>query len=1193
MKNARKLTTQSSGQALSKSRRKHHVFGTRVVLTFLLLISLCLGTVPMSVFATGLSSSLGVASASEPTILYEKTFLRSAYEKHFLLSNGKSVVYSYDQPVHYLKDGVWTEVDNTLVFENDSYVNRSASFSASFASSADSDSLFSFTMGDYGLSLSLPVMQTAVSAVSRNTLLQERSFEGKTAAQANEMDITHSSLKYENLLSGMDIEYSLSGGGVKEDIYLDSAAAWQDLTFSLTLTALTPQLLADGSVSLKNAAGQEVFTMAPPYMYDAAGEISHAVTYKLTSRKNGYNLTLDADERWLNASNRTYPVVVDPSVSVSGSGNVVDTMIREGKSTGTYGSMKYMVVGYSTTSSNRRNRGLIKMSTLPTIPSGNSVVSATLTLRQLSAANDNYSWSNDNIASTNVGLSKVTSSWSTSTSWSTMPTFNTAFLDVRPFNATTENETATFHITEAVQEWYAGQANHGLMVRATDDANSSPANVYLSFYTTEHTTAANKPVFAIYYASATGDETEPNNTAAAADVLSFTYPSLAVMGSYTGLIADSEDVDFVRFTMNETVTANIKLFVPEEEEYTVYVYNDAAGSYLIKYGDEGIGETVNIPLVLYKGTTYCIKIFSSHGSYSAEDFYTLTINYATVVDSNAVYTIKNVNSGKALSIPRTTSSTAIQHTYGGAYEQKFVLSYSDGGYFIKTLNMSDRPGKSLELPNESDVNGTDLTFAQDANAPRQKFCLIELPNGNFHIMPSQSSNKYLEVTYSSSANGAVVQIYQDSGQSCLEWEITKVDNSQPTKSTISFFSIGDDNLEETEENGGNISPYYWLINNTSEYEVWNTRTRFDPEISNDALLAEMTESDVVYIETHGDKPDNSPVESYYFTYYHPNGENQIVLNSDIGTTFTNTANTTTNTPFRGNTKWTIMMACSQLNSGTTANYWAKALLGDYNRMHGVLGYYGIAPQNSGAARRMVDFYANQRASYSNSMLESWQYANESCGSTSTWAVVMHETYSNDAANVADENMFSGFGADLSAGSAATIYRYAYDDDETQVQFTANRSSQGALAAVRNVALTSEQTNAVTCILGTKNNSRLQMDANGRVIYHDDSINYSSRSAACNLTDAQIITQAENQLSALSLLPDEDYIVSVSRTSRERFDAETESFVEKEIVGYTVYFRHASNGRAIETEDENEGILLRFTADGLKDLEYHWGELITQ
>ncbi len=222
------------------------------------------------------------------------------------------------------------------------------------------------------------------------------------------------------------------------------------------------------------------------------------VRYILTEEKDCYLLTLTLDKEWLFAKERVFPVVVDPSVDYyfSGTGDVTDTMIREGTPTTAYNSMKYAVVGYSTTSTNKTNRGLYKIKSMP-ILSGSIISYASLTVRQLSAANGRYAWSNNNVASMQISARMITKSWVAGAVWNDNITFNSAALDTKTLSASTEGQAFVFNIT-AAEAWRTGTANNGILFNRFSDTTSTP-NCYTSFYTSEHATVANKPVFYILY----------------------------------------------------------------------------------------------------------------------------------------------------------------------------------------------------------------------------------------------------------------------------------------------------------------------------------------------------------------------------------------------------------------------------------------------------------------------------------------------------------------------------------------------------------------------------------------------------------------------------------------------------------------------------------------------------------------------
>ena len=82
----------------------------------------------------------------------------------------------------------------------------------------------------------------------------------------------------------------------------------------MTVKGLNAELTGEGSVELKNEDGTAIFTIPAPYMTDADGIVSTEARYVLTQTEDGYILGLIASPEWLNASDRAFPVVIDPSV---------------------------------------------------------------------------------------------------------------------------------------------------------------------------------------------------------------------------------------------------------------------------------------------------------------------------------------------------------------------------------------------------------------------------------------------------------------------------------------------------------------------------------------------------------------------------------------------------------------------------------------------------------------------------------------------------------------------------------------------------------------------------------------------------------------------------------------------------------------------------------------------------------------
>ena len=138
---------------------------------------------------------------------------------------------------------------------------------------------------------------------------------------------------YPSVLPFTDLQLQTFDAGIKETLVLKSPQAASSWTFPLTLNGLTPQVAADGSIELRNAAGKAVAWFPHGSMQDSkvdphsgAPASSGGVTFKLIPLNGGTALQVDADRAWLSDPARVYPVKVDPTATTGTTGDVfVDT----------------------------------------------------------------------------------------------------------------------------------------------------------------------------------------------------------------------------------------------------------------------------------------------------------------------------------------------------------------------------------------------------------------------------------------------------------------------------------------------------------------------------------------------------------------------------------------------------------------------------------------------------------------------------------------------------------------------------------------------------------------------------------------------------------------------------------------------------------------------------------------------------
>jgi len=95
---------------------------------------------------------------------------------------------------------------------------------------------------------------------------------------------------------------------------------------------LTPRLLENQRIQFSNSQGEVIFTMASPYMYDAAGELSEDVAVEMVATgRDCYQIRMTPNAQWLADKSRVCPVVIDPQVTTdSARTNIIDNYVLEG-----------------------------------------------------------------------------------------------------------------------------------------------------------------------------------------------------------------------------------------------------------------------------------------------------------------------------------------------------------------------------------------------------------------------------------------------------------------------------------------------------------------------------------------------------------------------------------------------------------------------------------------------------------------------------------------------------------------------------------------------------------------------------------------------------------------------------------------------------------------------------------------------
>lgn len=491
-----------------------------IILSILVVVQVA----PMSTFAETIGTesekfeesgySTEVSQEEEdPIVIGEDVDRRdSSNTKYFKMSDGTIKAAVYKDPVLYQDSaGKWQEIDNTLETSDDEndeisnfngYATKSNKFRVKFAKNSNQKKLVSIKMGDYSVSLSL----LNKTKKNNSSMKQEKKakIEDLTAASKASQKIY-----YENILPDTNIEYIVNGSGVKENIVIKSAQSNYQYSFGIDVKDLTLTLEDDGCIYAKDVnTGKTVFVLPKPFMLDANYEYSDSVSYSISSKnKKKYEITVTADAEWINSSDRTFPVTIDPAIQTEQSNTAMDSVyVASGKPTTNYWHGPMIMVGKES-SGIGKCQGLLRFD-LPSLNRGDVVIDAQLYAAQIKC--DAYSNTTPDAA---IEVHAVTSSWNKKTvTWNTKPSFESTTADFEILKAGgTQQETRKWNVTSIVKRWYENTSfpNYGFLFRSSIE-NGSTYNLscnYLWLYGEKYSqSTAGYPILSITFRSNKGLE---------------------------------------------------------------------------------------------------------------------------------------------------------------------------------------------------------------------------------------------------------------------------------------------------------------------------------------------------------------------------------------------------------------------------------------------------------------------------------------------------------------------------------------------------------------------------------------------------------------------------------------------------------------------------------------------------------------
>jgi len=397
--------------------------------------------------------------------------LRKAREKHFLNKDGTITAYLYDSDIHYLKDGVYEEIDNSIVNNKDKLVNTKNAFKSSFSKDVKNNNL-------------VDIKDNNNNYLKLN-LKDNKSNNTKLKYQNNEV-------AYNNILDNIDFNYQVESTKVKESIILKDKNNIPDY-FDFIIDTNLNLSLTNNKVEVRDQ-NKNIFIIDTSYMWDNNNNYNYNINYELLRDNNSNILRLNLDKEWL--KDASYPVVIDPTIITKGEGKAYDAYICSNNNL----SNKYLdMIKVGVDKEKNIYRALMKFN-LPTISTGCEVIRAKAYILTHPTS---YNRITEKLINPLIDVHELNSNWNeSSVSWSNLNNkYNTRIEDYFYGNKTirTESYEGNVHniyseykeceldITNLVKRWYAGKPNNGIMLKYHDEVYNSEFEVY-SFISKDNAT---------------------------------------------------------------------------------------------------------------------------------------------------------------------------------------------------------------------------------------------------------------------------------------------------------------------------------------------------------------------------------------------------------------------------------------------------------------------------------------------------------------------------------------------------------------------------------------------------------------------------------------------------------------------------------------------------------------------------------
>lgn len=621
-----------------------------------------------------LTAKVGEIPNNLPEAKLELKSKRTKYSSRYLNPDGSFTEEIFLEPQFYQdqSDKKWKKIDNSLeasIKKQGNFKNKANDYTTHFAEQGNTDELVSIEKNGNKIGLK-PINANQVK--------------GK---------IQKNRIKYNGIFENVDLQYTVKGDAVKEELILYSLPDNNIFSFELSMNGNLNTLVENNTIFITDKDGNKLWYFEKPYMTDANDQHSDKVSLTLRKENKKIYIDLTIDQNFLQNPETQYPVVVDPTISnwnmmvdsfvasaFPDSYYYSNTLLYTGSDPYYFGTMRSYVQFY-----------------LPTLPSESKIQNATFSAYQTKSDATN----------TSIDLFRVNESWDGFVTWNNQPNVGASAESTKTNNQT--NSYWEWDISQLILDWYNGaQPNYGIMLKQQNET-STPFRSFNSY-----NMGTNAPKLTINYKvdpigieefwKTTSDGVNPAN-----GNLVFQQNDLAVSGrgitvditrtynSRKSMVPGIFGYGWTSSTEAQLVDSGAGPITLIDDDGTRHIFGQGSGGTYVSHG--GVYLTLNKKV---DGTYTLVKPDETQIHFNANGKIT------SFIDTNGNTTTFNYDTSDQLTsiIDASGRTTAINYGTNG-----YVSSITDPAN--KTINYSyDSNGN---LTGVTDADNYQTTFNYDSN----------------------------------------------------------------------------------------------------------------------------------------------------------------------------------------------------------------------------------------------------------------------------------------------------------------------------------------------------------------------------------------------------------------------------------------------------------------------------------------------